>query len=220
MARRTKEDALATRAALLDAAECAFQQKGVARTSLADIAQQAGMTRGAIYWHFKDKTDLFTAMMERVTLPLHARLEAVAQAGDGAGDAVALLCESIGTALRQIRRNAQTRRVLEIACLMVEHVDELGALRSRHAREIEANVSRIANVLTRAARQRQRPLPAPADTLARGLDALIYGLVHHWLLNPVFALENTARHTVAAYLSGIGLPLPRPPKPGAPGNQG
>lgn len=220
MARRTKEDALATRAALLDAAERAFQQKGVARTSLADIAQAAGMTRGAIYWHFRDKTDLFTAMMERVTLPLHARLEAVAQAGDEAGDAAALLCESIGAALRQIRRDAQTRRVLEIACLMVEHVDELGALRTRHARDIEASVARIASVLARAARQRQAPPPASLPAVARGLDALVYGLVHHWLLNPVFALESTARQAVGAYLGGLGLPpLPVPPRRRS-GNQG
>ena len=48
MARRTKEDALATRTALLDAAERVFLQRGVSRTSLADIAQAAGVTRGAL----------------------------------------------------------------------------------------------------------------------------------------------------------------------------
>ena len=70
MVRRTKEDALATRQSLLDAAELLFQAQGVSRTSLNDIARKAGTTRGAIYWHFKDKADLFNAMMERVTLPL------------------------------------------------------------------------------------------------------------------------------------------------------
>ena len=64
MARRTKEDALATRDALLDAAERVFGRRGVARTSLAQIAEEAGLTRGAVYWHFKDKADLFTAMMD------------------------------------------------------------------------------------------------------------------------------------------------------------
>ncbi|WP_141397381.1 TetR family transcriptional regulator, partial [Polaromonas sp. AER18D-145] len=70
MVRRTKEDALATRHKLLDAAEHLFQAQGVSRTSLQDIARRAGATRGAVYWHFKDKADLFNAMMERVTLPL------------------------------------------------------------------------------------------------------------------------------------------------------
>ena len=70
MARRTKEDAIATRNGLIDAAELVFREKGVSRASLSDIAQAAGATRGAIYWHFKDKVDLFGAMMDRVTLPL------------------------------------------------------------------------------------------------------------------------------------------------------
>ena len=70
MVRRTKQEALATRHSLLDSAELLFQAQGVSRTSLQDIAQAAGATRGAIYWHFKDKADLFNAMMERVTLPL------------------------------------------------------------------------------------------------------------------------------------------------------
>ena len=69
MARRTKEDALATRASLLDAAERLFAVKGVSRTSLADIASTAGTTRGAIYWHFKDKGDLFNAFAEWLPMP-------------------------------------------------------------------------------------------------------------------------------------------------------
>eukprot|EP01031_Cornospumella_fuschlensis_P049721 gene49721-60863_t len=69
------EDALATRNSLLDAAELLFQAQGVSRTSLNDIAKHAGTTRGAIYWHFKDKADLFNAMMERVTLPLEQSIE-------------------------------------------------------------------------------------------------------------------------------------------------
>src|SRR5690606_616469 len=70
MVRRSKEDALATRTSLLDAAERAFLEKGVAGTSLNDIAVEAGTTRGAIYWHFRDKADLFNAMMQRVVMPL------------------------------------------------------------------------------------------------------------------------------------------------------
>lgn len=70
MVRRTKEEALETRNRILDAAEHVFFEKGVSRSSLADIAQAAGVTRGAIYWHFENKGDLFTAMFDRVILPL------------------------------------------------------------------------------------------------------------------------------------------------------
>ena len=63
MARRTKADAQITRSALLDAAELLFDERGVSRTSLADIAQAAGTTRGAIYWHFADKAALFLSLI-------------------------------------------------------------------------------------------------------------------------------------------------------------
>ena len=83
MVRRTKEEALQTRNRILDAAEQVFYDKGVSRTSLADIAAQAGVTRGAIYWHFENKGDLFTAMFDRVLLPLD---ELSAPPADGADD--------------------------------------------------------------------------------------------------------------------------------------
>src|SRR6476646_831039 len=107
MVRRSKEDALATRSALLDAAEHVFLAQGVAGTSLNDIALAAGTTRGAIYWHFKDKADLFNAMMARVTLPLESAFEQ--SAGDA--DPLAGMRECMLRALRHTAGDEQTRRV-------------------------------------------------------------------------------------------------------------
>src|SRR6188768_802897 len=70
MVRRTKEEAQATRKLILDTAEVVFHERGVSRSTLNDIAVAAGVTRGAIYWHFQDKADLFNAMIERVCLPM------------------------------------------------------------------------------------------------------------------------------------------------------
>ncbi|MDS7773050.1 TetR family transcriptional regulator, partial [Klebsiella oxytoca] len=56
MARKTKQQALETRQHILDVALRLFSQQGVSSTSLAAIAKAAGVTRGAIYWHFKNKS--------------------------------------------------------------------------------------------------------------------------------------------------------------------
>lgn len=56
MARKTKEDTQATREGILDAAEACFHEHGVARTTLEMIGARAGYTRGAVYWHFKNKS--------------------------------------------------------------------------------------------------------------------------------------------------------------------
>jgi AcrR family transcriptional regulator len=55
VARRTKEAAAITREHLLDAAERVFRERGVAGSTLGEVAAKAGMTRGAVYWHFRDK---------------------------------------------------------------------------------------------------------------------------------------------------------------------
>jgi TetR/AcrR family acrAB operon transcriptional repressor len=130
MVRRTKDEALATRHSILDAAELLFQQHGVSRTSLQHIAQAADLTRGAIYWHFKDKADLFNAMMERATLPLEESLDAVPP--EDIADPLAFIEERFAEALRLTVHHAPTRRVFEIATHKVEYVDELLAVRERH----------------------------------------------------------------------------------------
>lgn len=213
MARRTKEDALATREALLDAAELEFEQRGVSRTSLSDIAKAAGVTRGAVYWHFKDKADLFNAMMERVTLPLESELAGVA---DAPGDPIDALVMQLQRSVGQIANDARTQRVLNIAVMMVEHVEDLWPVRERHVQADRTNVERVCRVFERSSALRQQPLPADAQLLAEGFHATVRGLVYSWLLSRAFDLEAAARVAVDAYLAGIGLPrqlLLAPPAP-------
>lgn len=64
--RKTKTEALKTKEHLMLVALETFYQKGIARTSLNEIAQAAGVTRGALYWHFKNKEDLFDALFQRI----------------------------------------------------------------------------------------------------------------------------------------------------------
>ena len=63
--RKTKTEAQKTRQHLLDAALEVFWRDGVTRASLQAIAQEAGVTRGALYWHFKNKEDLFETLFEQ-----------------------------------------------------------------------------------------------------------------------------------------------------------
>ena len=62
MARKTKQEAEITRNAILNAAIQVLLTRGIARTHLDDIAREAGLTRGAIYWHFANKADLLNTL--------------------------------------------------------------------------------------------------------------------------------------------------------------
>ena len=63
---RKAEQAAATRAALLRVARELFTARGYGSTGTEDIVEQAGMTMGALYYHFRDKRDLFRAVFEEV----------------------------------------------------------------------------------------------------------------------------------------------------------
>ena len=52
--KRCKQDAEKTKSQLIDAACEVFYREGVARATLEQIAREAGVTRGALYWHFNN----------------------------------------------------------------------------------------------------------------------------------------------------------------------
>ncbi len=206
MARRTKEDALATRHSLLDAAELLFQAQGVSRTSLNDIARQAGTSRGAIYWHFKDKADLFNAMMERVTLPLEQSFQALGR--QAPKDPLAHICHGVRQALVRIATDPQTRRVFEVATQKVEYVDELQAVRQRHLKSRHEFLTQVQHGLVAAAEAQSMSLPVPPATAAEGLHAIIDGLIQNWLLDSAaFDLVGVGQDVMRVYLRGLGLRL-------------
>ena len=62
--RRTAEDAAKTRVALLEAALIAFEEKGWRGATFAHIAERAGVTRGALHHHFRDKRTLLAEALE------------------------------------------------------------------------------------------------------------------------------------------------------------
>lgn len=68
--RRTKQEAEETRLAIMSKALELFSEKGIDVTSLSEIATAAGVTRGAIYWHFKNKWDLFDAIWLHYSEPV------------------------------------------------------------------------------------------------------------------------------------------------------
>lgn len=65
MARKTKEESAHTRELILNAAEYVFYEHGITKTTIADIAERAGTSRGAIYGHYKNKIEVALAMCQR-----------------------------------------------------------------------------------------------------------------------------------------------------------
>lgn len=204
MARRTKEQALATRSALLDAAEQLFHERGVSRTTLQDIAMAAGVTRGAVYWHFADKGALFNAMLERVLLPLEAADALFVPAVEGPAALEGLRLHLIGVFERAIG-NTKTRRVYEIVLHKMEYGGEMEVVRARLQQARAGHVALIEQALAMAGVGRPQLQPQ-----AQGLHALVSGLFETWLLEgEAFDLLPSARQAIGTYLIGVRAQLER-----------
>jgi TetR/AcrR family transcriptional regulator, acrAB operon repressor len=204
MVRRTKEDAEETRHQLLEAAQRVFAEKGVSRTSLQDIAQAAGVTRGAIYWHFKNKAELFNAMMDSAVLPMEQALQQIGH--DAAQDPLVELEHAMLRTMHSIESDARTRAIFEVATLKVEYVDELLAVKQRHVKCYLDGTLQMQRSLEDAAARRAVTLAVPAAVAAQGVHALMVGLIHTWMLEPsAFKLEAVAQTAIRTYLAGLGL---------------
>lgn len=75
--RRTKAEAEQTRQQLLKVALKLFDEKGYQGTTLSEIASEAGVTRGALYWHFENKIDILTALIDSYFIPFNESLMAI-----------------------------------------------------------------------------------------------------------------------------------------------
>jgi TetR/AcrR family acrAB operon transcriptional repressor len=204
MARRTKEEAQETRNRILDTAEEVFRDQGVTSTSLADIADAAGVTRGAIYWHFRNKGDLFAAMLDRVALPMEEMIRRAADASTE--DPLSSLRACCVHVLRQTAEDLRCRRVFEILMRKCEYVEELDSLSQRILQCRAGGLEMMERALRNAVRRGQLPPQVNARRAALGLHAYVDGLIYDWLLDPsCFSLGREAEALVDQYLDGLSV---------------
>jgi TetR/AcrR family acrAB operon transcriptional repressor len=202
MARRTKEEAAATRDSILDAAEKLFVEQGVSRTTLQHIATAAGVTRGAIYWHFDDKGALFNAMMERAILPLEAEMQVLDQIESD--DPLVDLRNHMLAVLDRTVNDPGARRVFEIATLKVEFVAEMNAVRQRRQDNLANWKSRAERRIRLAADKGLIARDIDAAQVALGLWTMIDGLIRNWMFDPQdFDLLALGKCVIDPYLEGL-----------------
>lgn len=183
MVRRTRADAAATREAILDAAELVFLERGVSRSSLEHIAQRAGVTRGAIYWHFKDKSDLFAAMLDRVRLPMSEIAEAYRQ-GTGRRDPLGMLRELCMLALAKLDESETYRNVYSILTNRCEFAGEVNPAFERQLEIDNENLLKVENDFREAQSLGQLKPDVEPRIATLALYSLMHGIYLSWLRQP------------------------------------
>lgn len=177
--RRTKAEAAETRDTILTAAEQVFLERGLTQSTLMQIACQAGVTRGAIYFHFQDKLDIFQAIINRTCFP-HEEIMLQAAACDHPNP-LFVLEQSILTAIELFTTNERQQNVFTIIHQRCEYVGEIAPLMA-HLKEARANVLSLFTGLLEIAERRGQLSPDwTSKSAAEILLAILGGLLNEWL---------------------------------------
>jgi len=208
--RRTKEEAEKTRIAILAAAERLFLERGVAHTSLDQIARDAGVTRGAVYWHFQNKAHLFHAMLDQVRLPPEQMTERLCLChGQQPLQMLIALRNLTIEAIGALRSNEQKRRIFTILLHRCEFTEELREAEERHQAFINLFIDLCEDLLRKAA-DALRPGVTPR-LAALSLHAQVVGLFSDYTRDPELFAEADARALIDPLFRGLARDWPDDP---------
>ncbi len=201
MARKTKEEAERTRQRIIRAARQVFHERGVSRTSLEQIAKAGGVTRGAVYWHFANKADLFFALREQVSVPLLARVDGLLLA-EGLADPLAGIERALNAFFQTLEERPEVRQIFEIMVSRCEYVDEFAAVQAEVNKPALDFLGKVEIAYRRAwERGALRPGLEP-QTVALDTWAFACGLFHYLLAGcPDEAWRQQVPDMIAAHIA-------------------
>ena len=180
MVRKTKEDAELTRKRIINSARAVFLSRGVSRSTLEHIASHAEVTRGAVYWHFKNKTEIFHAIREQVLLPLIDRMDdslTLTSNEDPLNQIENSLCDIID----DLNENIEMRQTYEIMMIKCEYVDDFSTVLQQILNNCSSITGKIQLAYERA--ESLNLLAGNNSPLGLALDTHISfsGLLHMWI---------------------------------------
>jgi AcrR family transcriptional regulator len=202
MARKTKEEAEETRHSILEAATTVFLNKGVSSASLEQIAEEAGLTRGAIYWHFKNKMDLFAALHDQLYAPCTDSILKDLEM-DSAEPLKQLeeLCVKLFIDLEAI---PQRKRILTIFFLKCDYSGDMEVVLARQNQRKKESMELFAKYFERAKEKGHLNKDADPYALTVSLICYITGIVYEYLRNPeMINLEKDIHTLISLFFVGI-----------------
>lgn len=190
MVRKSRAEAEQTRAALLDAAERLFYKDGVSRTSLEAVAREAGVTRGAVYWHFADKCAVLSALQDRARLPQDDIVESLAQGtSDRPLDALYDACVDTFNLVASDKQRQRIFAILSFRCEYTGPAAEVGTKVMCHKEEM---MERFVRVFEQARKKGQLSANWTAQTAGQTLFLFLGGQFKDWMMHPTYDLPQRA----------------------------
>ncbi|GGF84889.1 TetR family transcriptional regulator [Azorhizobium oxalatiphilum] len=202
--RRTKAEAEETRARLLDAAEHLFFEHGVSSVTLEKIASTAGLTRGAIYWHFANKAEILRALDQVASLDIEALFDAALETEPE--DPLATACTLALDAMRLIATDERRQRIYSVL-IRSDYRGELAELLKWKREVNERYHSHTIRLFEAAHRKGHLSAVWQPGTAAHLYDWFFMGLLFDWLDDPrAYDLVAKGDEALRALLIGWSSP--------------
>lgn len=176
MARKTKEEALATRNNILDAAATVFYENGLQGASLEDIARRAGVTRGAVYWHFKNKSDIFYAVHERLHGGYMAMLEELLER-EGSRLTLPAMESFFVAKFKELDGDKHRREMLNLCMFHCNDPEDAAAFRARQREYKRCAAALLEKMFTRVEAGGGLKPDLPARDVAPMFSTLMSGIL-------------------------------------------
>lgn len=199
--RRTKEEAEQTRQAVLQAALTNFSTRGYSATTLDHIAQTAGVTRGAIYWHFKNKKDLFAQLMQVYSEEYAAlTVNAIQKGGSFEEIGKRVMTEPLSI----IEQRPDLADFIDLANFKITDIAELAEVRQGAIQSSQMLIEQVVGFMEMGITQGAlRNTIDPRKTALSYLAAL-NGLIYLWIaMGKNFSLAAAAEEAAEIFMRGI-----------------
>jgi TetR/AcrR family acrAB operon transcriptional repressor len=216
MVRRTREQAQDTRRQIIDAASGVFHRRGVSGATLQMVAEAAGLTRGAIYWHFKNKADLFRAVHETLLHPVAREIDTIIDSHQFT-DPLDAIEAALVAFFATLDRDKTVRMALETIARCREYINEFVDVHREIDEAMQLSLAKIEAAYRRAGAAGTLRAGLHAELLALDTWSFACGLIHRLLTDDADgALRRRAGQAISNHLalrrssqrpSGAGLHL-------------
>jgi TetR/AcrR family acrAB operon transcriptional repressor len=199
--KRTKEDAALTRKLVLDAALKVFSRKGYSQATLEVIAKEARVTRGAIYWHFKNKFEMFVALLGDLYEKAIERIHRVLNSLEKPREKIHCLISELFTMFLNLE---QFRIVEEVNIFRFEKRKELKAFFIKHQENVKGIRELIKDLILEGINAGEFDSRLDPDITAWALMSYLAGTKSAWLsgITDIYSGENAEKLT-DIFINGI-----------------
>ncbi|MBL4804622.1 MAG: TetR family transcriptional regulator [Alphaproteobacteria bacterium] len=202
--RRTKEDAHNTREDILNAAVTIFSEKGVGASTLEEIAQKANVTRGAIYWHFKNKAEIFDALHERMHRPIVEML--IEDIEKDHPEPIQQLRDMCVRLLMNIEEDAMKRQAMMLFIIKTNYSGDMAIYKENYLAKKEEGKKLFRRYFEKAQKAGKLSKDSNPELLTEAISCYMKGVLHEYLINPEgFNMKKKAPQLIELFLNNIGL---------------